>query len=119
MPTAAGNGHLALAEGAVAVSAAEGRGFSAMAFTTGPLRPAMPAAGAALAWRPGDLPVGVRAGWISERETMLGSLGQGAFGNLSAGDGVRRPRRGRGASAAGGWGRTASSGWRTRSPTAA
>ncbi|MXX87457.1 MAG: S8 family serine peptidase [Acidobacteria bacterium] len=85
MPTAAGNGHLALAEGAVAVNAAQGRGFSAMAFTTGPLRPAMPAAGAALAWRPGDLPVGLRAGWISERETMLGSLGQGAFGNLSAG----------------------------------
>ncbi|MCY3562186.1 MAG: hypothetical protein OXH20_13645, partial [bacterium] len=85
MPTAAGNGHLALAEGAVAVNAAEGGGFSAMAFTTGPLRPAMPAAGAALAWRPGDLPLGLRAGWISERETMLGSLGQGAFGNLSAG----------------------------------
>ena len=85
MPTAAGNGHLALAEGAVAVNAAEGGGFSAMAFTTGPLRPVMPATGAALAWRPGDLPVGLRAGWISERETMLGSLGQGAFGNLSAG----------------------------------
>ena len=85
MPTAAGNGHLALAEGAVAVSATEGSGFSAMAFTTGPFRPVMPATGAALAWRPGDLPVGFRAGWISERETMLGSLGQGAFGNLSAG----------------------------------
>jgi hypothetical protein len=85
MPTAAGNGHLALAEGAVAVSAAEGHGFSATAFTTGPLRPFMPASGAALAWRPGSLPVGLRAGWISERETMLGSLGQGAFGNLSAG----------------------------------
>ena len=85
MPTAAGNGHLALAEGAVAVNAARGRGFSATAFTTGPLRPAMPATGAALAWRSGDLPVGFRAGWISERETMLGSLGRGAFGNLSAG----------------------------------
>ncbi len=85
MPTAAGNGHLALAEGAVAVNATEGNGFSAMAFTTGPLRPVMPATGAALAWRPGDLPVGFRAGWISERETMLGSMGLGAFGNLSAG----------------------------------
>ena len=85
MPTAAGNGHLALAEGAVAASAYQGSGFSATAFTTGPLRPAMPAAGAAVGWRPGDLPVGLRAGWISERETMLGSLGQGAFGNLSAG----------------------------------
>ena len=85
MPTAAGNGHLALAEGAVQVSAFEQGGLSATAFTTGPLRPAMPATGAALAWRPGALPVGVRAGWISERETMLGSLGTGAFGGLSAG----------------------------------
>ena len=85
MPTAAGNGHLALAEGAVVATGAHGGGFSAMAFTTGPLRAAMPAAGAALAWRPGDLPLGFRAGWISERETMLGSLGQGAFGSLSTG----------------------------------
>ena len=85
MPTAAGNGHLALAEGAVRVGATEAGGLSATAFTTGPLRPAMPATGAALAWRPGSLPVGFRAGWISERETMLGSLGTGAFGGLSAG----------------------------------
>ena len=85
MPTPAGNGHLALAEGAVQVSAFERGGVSATAFTTGPLRPAMPATGAALAWRPGSLPVGFRAGWISERETMLGSLGTGAFGGLSAG----------------------------------
>ena len=84
MPTAAGNGHLALAEGAVQVNAYEAGGLSATAFTTGPLRPAMPATGAALAWRPGALPVGLRAGWISERETMLGSLGTGAFGGLSA-----------------------------------
>ena len=85
MPTAAGNGHLALAEGALQVSAFEDGGLSATAFTTGPLRPAMPATGAALAWRPGSLPVGLRAGWISEPETMLGSLGTGAFGGLSAG----------------------------------
>ena len=85
MPTAAGNGHLALAEGAVQVGATEAGGLSATAFTTGPWRPAMPATGAALAWRPGSLPVGFSAGWISERETMLGSLGTGAFGGLSAG----------------------------------
>ncbi|MCY3745651.1 MAG: S8 family serine peptidase [Acidobacteria bacterium] len=84
-PTAAGNGHLALAEGAVRVGAYERGGVSATAFTTGPLRPAMPASGAALAWRPRSLPVGFSAGWISERETMLGSLGTGAFGGLSAG----------------------------------
>ena len=85
MPTAAGNGHLALAEGAVMVSAFEAGGLSATAFTTGPLRPLMPATGATLAWRPDGLPVGFTAGWISERETMLGSMGLGAFGNLSAG----------------------------------
>ena len=85
MPTAAGNGHLALVEGAVQVGAFERAGVSATAFTTGPLRPAMPATGAALAWRPASLPVGFSAGWISERETMLGSLGTGAFGGLSAG----------------------------------
>ena len=85
MPTAAGNGHLALAEGAVMVSAFEEGGLSATAFTTGPLRPFMPATGAAVGWRPDGLPVGFTAGWISERETMLGSMGLGAFGNLSAG----------------------------------
>ena len=85
MPTAAGNGHLALAEGAVMVSAFEAGGLSATAFTTGPLRPLMPATGAAVGWRPDGLPVGFTAGWISERETMLGSMGLGAFGNLSAG----------------------------------
>ena len=85
MPTAAGNGHLALAEGAVMASAFEGGGLSATAFTTGPLRPFMPATGATVGWRPDGLPVGFTAGWISERETMLGSMGQGAFGNLSAG----------------------------------
>ena len=85
MPTAAGNGHLALAEGAVMVSAFEAGGLSATAFTTGPLRPFMPATGAAVGWRPDGLPVGFTAGWISERETMLGSMGLGAFGSLSAG----------------------------------
>ena len=85
MPTAAGNGHLALAEGAVMVSAFEEGGLSATAFATGPLRPLMPATGAAVGWRPEGLPVGFAAGWISERESLLGSFGQGAFGNLSAG----------------------------------
>ena len=85
MPTAAGNGHLALAEGAVMVSAFDRGGLSATAFTTGPLRALMPASGAALGWRPEGLPVGFTAGWIEERTTMLGSSGQGAFGGLSAG----------------------------------
>ena len=84
MPTAAGNGHLALAEGAAMVSAFRQGGISTAAFTTGALRPLMPATGAAFAWTPRGLPVGFRAGWIDERETVLGSRGQGAFGNFSA-----------------------------------
>ncbi len=84
MPTATGSGHLALAEGAVMFSAFDHGGLSATAFTTGNRRAGMPAAGAAFGWRPGNLPVGIRAGWIEERETLLGSMGHGAFGNLSA-----------------------------------
>ncbi len=84
MPTAAGSGHLALAEGAAQFSAFGRSGLSATAFTTGSWRAGMPASGAAFGWRPGSLPVGFRAGWIEERETLLGSMGLGAFGSLSA-----------------------------------
>ena len=37
-----------------------------------------------MGWRPKGLPVGFRAGWIAEQGSLLGSFGQGAFGNLSA-----------------------------------
>ncbi len=88
MPTASGSGHLALAEGAVMFSAFSGSGLSATAFTTGNWRAGMPASGAAMAYRPNwlpeSLPVGLRAGFVEERETLLGSMGHGAFGNLSA-----------------------------------
>ncbi len=84
MPTATGSGHLALAEGAVMLSASSPSGLSASAFTTGTWRVGMPASGAAVAWRPGSVPFGLRAGWIEERETLLGSMGHGAFGSLSA-----------------------------------
>ena len=118
MPTAAGNGHLALAEGAVAVNAAQGRGFSAMAFASGPLRPAMPAAGAALAWRPGELPVGASGpGGSRSARRCSGAWGRAPSGVCPRG---RRSSASTGAwaSAAGGSARTASSGWRTRWRTA-
>lgn len=35
-------------------------------------------------WRRAGSPVGVRAGWIGERKTLLGSVGEGAFGRLGA-----------------------------------
>ena len=40
--------------------------------------------GAALAWRPSNGPVGLRAGWIGETATLFGSAAEGAFGNLSS-----------------------------------
>ena len=77
--------HLALAEGGVKATLAGQGGLSAVAFTTKGVPGEKPAVGAALSWRRAGLPLGVRAGWIGERETLLGSVGEGAFGDL-AGD---------------------------------
>ena len=77
--------HLALAEGGVKATLAGLGGLSAAAFTTKGDPGQKPAVGAALSWRRAGLPLGVRAGWIGERETLLGSVGEGAFGTL-AGD---------------------------------
>jgi hypothetical protein len=40
--------------------------------------------GALLAWRPADMPVGVRVGWLKEGNSLLGGTAAGAFGRLSA-----------------------------------
>ena len=77
--------HLALAEGAVKATLAGQGGLSASAFTTKGIRGRTPTVGAALGWRRPGSPLGLRAGWIGERETLLGSYGEGAFGTL-AGD---------------------------------
>ena len=77
--------HLALAEGGVKATLAGQGGLSAAAFTTKGIPGEKPAVGAALGWRRAGLPLGLRAGWIGERETLLGSVGEGAFGTL-AGD---------------------------------
>ena len=75
--------HFALAEGGVKATLAGQGGLSATAFTTNGIPGQKPATGAALSWA--GLPLGVRAGWIGERETLLGSVAEGAFGTL-AGD---------------------------------
>ena len=77
--------HLALAEGGVKATLAGQGGLSAAAFTTKGDPGQKPAVGAALSWRRAGSPLGLRAGWIGERETLLGSVGEGAFGDL-AGD---------------------------------
>ena len=40
--------------------------------------------GVLLAWRPTDVPVGVRVGWLKEGNSLLGATATGAFGRLSA-----------------------------------
>ena len=77
--------HMSLAEGAVKATLAGQGGLSASAFTTKGIRERTPTVGAALGWRRPGSPLGLRAGWIGERETLLGSAGEGAFGTL-AGD---------------------------------
>lgn len=91
-----GGGHLALAGQALAFDA-RGRGFGATVFSTNGMHGREPVSGALVSWRadpkqPGDragaqagAPLKLTAGWIGERETMLGSRSAGAFGRLSAG----------------------------------
>ena len=84
-PAAAAPGdHLALAGRAVALNAERADGWSASFFATADDAPA-PARGAVLAWRPRGHPEdgpSLRAGWVTERETLLGSSAEGAFGAL-------------------------------------
>ena len=104
-----GGGHLALAGRALALSTAGsagerteerageraggragerpwgpgGLGFTV--FSTEGQRGPAPVSGAVLSWRSPERPVGLRAGLIGERESLLGSRAAGAFGRLSAG----------------------------------
>ena len=60
-------------------------GLEATAFTTGHLPGRRTREmGALLAWRPPDGSFGVRAGWLGEDESALGSTADGAFGRLAA-----------------------------------
>ena len=60
-----------------------GLGFTV--FSTEGQRGPAPVSGAVLSWRSPERPVGLRAGLIGERESLLGSRAAGAFGRLSAG----------------------------------
>ena len=76
--------HMALAEGAAQATLAGRSGLSAAAFTTQGIPGEAPTLGASLSWRRAGSPVGLRAGWIGEPKTILGSVGRGAFGTLAA-----------------------------------
>ena len=79
--TETGGGHLSLAEGGMMATLKGRAGLSASVFGTHQDHDAV---GAALGWRPEGSLLGLRLGWITEDETILGGEGRGAFGSLAA-----------------------------------
>ena len=76
-------GHLSLAGRALTLIMGEQDGLSVAAFSTEGIVGQRPVSGATLSWRPAEAPVGLRSGWVVERETALGTSTKGAFGRLS------------------------------------
>ncbi len=83
-PAGAQGGHFALADNATTLTFTGSNGMSFSTFTASGFADGSPTSGVALAWRPFDVPVGFRAGWLAEQSTLLGSMATGAFGRLSA-----------------------------------
>ena len=81
---AASASHFALARHSVVASLPVAANLSATLLTTEGLARQEPASGAALTWREPEAPIGLRAGWMGERQTLLGSESDGAFGDLEA-----------------------------------
>ena len=83
-PAGAEGGHLGLAEHALTLSLGGPGGLFATAFSTEGTEGASPATGGLLSWRARGTPFALRAGWLGEREALLGTTAEGAFGGLSA-----------------------------------
>ena len=83
-PTGVQGGHFALADNATTLTLTGHNGMKVTAFTASRFAGRSPTSGAALSWRPFNVPVGFRAGWLVEQETLLGTTATGAFGRLSA-----------------------------------
>ena len=83
-PDVAGIGHAPLARNSLSLMMNRADGIVATAFTTEGIDNLLPASGASLSWRAPDAPLGLRVGWFSERQSMLSTTAQGAFGALAA-----------------------------------
>ena len=94
-PAGTKGGHFALAEHALTLTFLGEAGFAATAFSTEGNAGRTPASGAALSWRPAGAPVGLRAGWLAERETLLGSSAGRRVRRFVGGRHLHRYRRGR------------------------
>lgn len=83
-PAGVNGGHFTLADNATTLTFTGSNGMSFSTFTASGFAAGAPTSGVALAWRPLDVPVGFRAGWLAEQATLLGTTATGAFGQLSA-----------------------------------
>ena len=83
-PTGTPTGHLGLARYANTFTYAGWKNLAATAFSTEGFSWRAPASGAVLSWQPSEARVGLRAGWLMERKSLLGSSARGAFGSLSS-----------------------------------
>ena len=86
LPGDAGTGHSLLAPNAFSLTWGRPGGIVATAFTSegDDHRDARPASGALVSWRAAHAPLGLRAGWLGERHSMLSATAKGAFGDLAA-----------------------------------
>ena len=83
-PAGIQGGHLGLAQYANTFTYAGWKDLAATAFSTEGLSWQTPTSGAVLSWQPSEAWAGLRAGWMMERESLLGSSAKGAFGSLSS-----------------------------------
>lgn len=84
-PAGVQTSHLALTNRMLMLTVARQNSLSATAFTTEGVFGQAPTTGATLSWHPTGFPLGLRAGWLGERTSLLGGKAQGAFGGLAAG----------------------------------
>lgn len=82
-PAGTQTGHLGLARYANTFTYEGWKDLAATAFSTEGFSWRAPASGAVLSWQPSEAWAGLRAGWMMERKSLLGSSAKGAFGNLS------------------------------------
>ena len=83
-PAGTQTGHLGLARYANTFTYTGWKDLEATAFSTEGFSWRAPASGAVLSWRPSEAWAGLRAGWLMERKSLLGSSVKGAFGSLSS-----------------------------------
>lgn len=83
-PAGVRGGHLGLSGYANTFTYEGWKDLTATAFSTEGFSWQAPTSGAVLSWRPPEAWASLRAGWLMERKSLLGSSAKGAFGSLSS-----------------------------------